>query len=43
MVTGSYGKLEWELGPSLPEARARACAVAVDDRTIIVMGMQGNG
>ncbi len=37
-ITGSHGRLEWQLGPPLPEPRARACAVAVDDHTIIVVG-----
>ena len=28
----------WQQGPPMPEVRARACAAALDDDTIIVMG-----
>jgi len=33
---------EWQLGPSLPDVRARACAVASDSDTIFLIGGHSN-
>eukprot|EP00096_Caligus_rogercresseyi_P005548 TRINITY_DN2131_c0_g1_i2.p1 TRINITY_DN2131_c0_g1~~TRINITY_DN2131_c0_g1_i2.p1 ORF type:complete len:555 (+),score=117.14 TRINITY_DN2131_c0_g1_i2:130-1794(+) len=32
----------WILGPELPGVRARSCAVAIDNRTLVVIGGHGN-
>jgi hypothetical protein len=39
VISGSKGSIQWQFGTTMPDPRARACAVAADPDTIYVIGI----